>query len=164
MAPVIFEAIDRDRDFLRKWLPFVDDTREVSDTEKFLRQVDRDSENGTAEIFSVWYREEFAGLIGFNTIDRINRKAEIGYWLVEKMQGKGIITTSASLLIRYGFNQLKINRIQIKTAVGNQKSAAIPMRLGFVFEGIERSGERHHNQYFDLRVYSRLKSDKKVIQ
>ncbi|HDR51251.1 MAG TPA: N-acetyltransferase [Mariniphaga anaerophila] len=52
-----------------------------------------------------------------------------------------------------------MNRIQIKVATGNEKSRAIPLRLGFQYEGIERQRERCNNQYFDLQVFSLLKTD-----
>jgi ribosomal-protein-serine acetyltransferase len=162
MAQVIFSTLDRDRDYLKTWLPFVELTHKVTDTERFLKQVVKDTEIRKNEVFSIWYDEEFAGLIGFNDIDWINRKTEIGYWLAEKMQGKGIITLCAEKLIQYGFQKLKLNRVQIKVAVGNTKSASIPKRLGFAFEGIERGGEFHHNKYLDLEIYSMLKSDKFV--
>lgn len=83
----------------------------------------------------------------------------MGYWLVEKIQGKGIITICMQKLIKIGFNKLGMNRIQVKVACGNEKSAAIPKRLGFQFEGTEREGEFHHGKYLDLEVYSLLKSD-----
>ena len=54
---------------------------------------------------------------------------------------------------------MKLNRIQIKVAVGNHKSAAIPNRLRFQLEGIERAGEFHDNKYLDLQVFSLLKQD-----
>lgn len=160
MAPIIFETLDNDRDYLKTWLPFVEHTHQVSDTEKFIQSVSNHSEYRKNEIYSIWYKEEFAGLIGFNEIDWLNRKAEIGYWLAKKMQGVGIITSCSDKLIKYAFQKLKLNRIQIKVAVGNSKSAAIPKRLGFTFEGIERGGELHTDKYLDLEIYSRLKADK----
>ncbi|MEZ5104335.1 MAG: GNAT family N-acetyltransferase [Draconibacterium sp.] len=159
MAGIIFSTLDKDRDYLKTWLPFVELTHKVSDTEKFLKQVVKDTETRKNEVFSIWYNEEFAGLIGFNDIDWINRKTEIGYWLAEKMQGKGIITLCTEKLIHYGFQKLKLNRIQIKVAIGNTKSESIPKRLGFIFEGVERGGEFHHNKYLDLQIFSILKSD-----
>jgi ribosomal-protein-serine acetyltransferase len=75
------------------------------------------------------------------------------------MQGKGIITLCVKKLVFYSFQKLKLNRIQIKVAVGNQKSAAIPQRLGFHFEGVERDGEKHNDRFFNLEVYSLLHSD-----
>lgn len=160
MAETIFNAIDRDRDYLKMWLPFVEFTYQVSDTERYLQRVNEETLNETNEIFSIWLKEEFAGLVGFNHIDHLNKKAEIGYWLAEKMQGKGIITVCIESLISYAFQKLKMNRLTIKVAVGNKKSAAIPQRLGFKSEGIERSGELHGQKFLDLQIYSFLKTDR----
>lgn len=161
MAPVIFATINRDREYLKTWLPFVELTRQVSDTEKFLQGILEEPTSLRSEVFSIWVKEEFAGLIGFNDIDWLNHKTEIGYWLAEKMQGKGIVSQCLEKLIRYAFLKLKLNRIQIKVAVGNQKSVAIPKRLGFVFEGIERNGELNGQRFYDLEIYSLLKQDLK---
>ncbi|MFA7401791.1 MAG: GNAT family protein, partial [Bacteroidales bacterium] len=89
-----------------------------------------------------------------------NQKTEIGYWLSESFQKKGIMSLSVKALIDYAFQQLQLNRIQIKCAVGNNESKHIPQRLGFTFEGIEREGEfLSDNTFTDLEVYSILKKD-----
>jgi len=159
MAPVVFQAIDRDREYLKQWLPFVNYTSEVADTEKFLQAVS-DENNQRDTVYSIWYKEEFAGLIGFKDTDWENRKTEIGYWLSEKMQGKGIVTACVKQLIEYAFARLKMFRIQIKVAEGNHKSEAIPKKLNFTFEGIERGGERDGTQMRNLRVYSLIATDR----
>lgn len=159
MAGTIFETIDRDREYLRKWLPFIDATQQVSDTEDFIQDIVTQPNPKRDEVFAIWYNEDFAGLIGLKDTDHFNRKTETGYWLAEKMQGKGIITLCAKAIIRYAFQKLKMNRIQIKVATGNEKSRAIPLRLGFQHEGTERQGERCLNCYFDLDVFSLVKSD-----
>ncbi|MFV0589908.1 MAG: GNAT family N-acetyltransferase [Draconibacterium sp.] len=158
MADVIFQTIDRDREYLKEWLPFVNFTKKMSDTELFIQSISS-PENVRDEIFSIWYNEEFAGLIGFKDTDWTNRKTEIGYWLAQPMQGKGIILACVQKLIAYAFRKLKLNRIQIKVAEYNQKSEAIPKKLNFTFEGIERHGELHGNKYLNLKIYSYLASD-----
>ncbi len=159
MAPVIFNAIDRDRDYLKQWLPFVEYTADVEDTRKFLQAVSNEN-NQRDTVYSIWYKEEFAGLIGLKDTDWENRKTEIGYWLAEKMQRKGIVTACVKQLIEYAFARLKMFRIQIKVAEGNHKSEAIPKKLNFTYEGIERGGERHGNQMRDLKIYSLLATDR----
>ncbi|MBT3383703.1 MAG: GNAT family N-acetyltransferase [Prolixibacteraceae bacterium] len=159
MAAEIFSTIDRDREYLKKWLPFVEMTYLLSDTEKFIQSVIKQKGKKKDDIYCIYYREEFAGLIGFKETDWVNHKTELGYWIAEKMQGKGIVTDSIKKLISYTFQKLRLNRIQIKVAVGNTKSSAIPKRLGFWFEGIEKSGEYHKNKFFDLEIYSLLKKD-----
>ncbi|HAH24385.1 MAG TPA: N-acetyltransferase [Prolixibacteraceae bacterium] len=155
----IFNAIDQNRQFLRKWLPFVDFTRKVNDTERFVRSILEKPAAHRDEVFVVWFNHEFAGLIGFKDPDRINDRIEIGYWLVEKMTGRGIATAAVRKMINLAFRNMEMNRVQIRCGIGNHKSSAIPRRLGFSFEGIEREGERHNHSYIDLEVYSLLKKE-----
>ena len=162
MTDVIYETINRDREYLSQWLPFVYYTQSASDTESFVKSVVHQQGQKRDEVYSIWYRREFAGLIGFKETDWINRKTELGYWLAQNMQGKGIITLCMEKLIRFAFQKLNMNRIQVKVALGNSKSAAIPQKLGFQYEGVEREGERHQNKYFDLEIFSLLKSDLKT--
>jgi ribosomal-protein-serine acetyltransferase len=156
---LIFNAINQNRKFLRKWLPFVDFTNKIVDTERFVRSILEKPTSSRDEVYVIWYKHEFAGLIGFKDTDRINDKIEIGYWLIEKMTGKGIATGAVRKMVNLAFRNLDMNRVQIRCGVGNDKSSAIPRRLGFQFEGIERAGERHNHHYIDLEVYSFLKSE-----
>ena len=159
MAEVIFEAIDRDREYLKEWLPFIEETQQVAQTEEFIKTIVSQRGKKKDEVFTIWYNQEFAGLIGFKDTDWINHKTELGYRLTDKMQGKGIAVTCVKELVKVAFKKLGMNRIQIKVARRNEKSEAIPKRLGFQFEGTEREGEFHHGIYLDLQVYSFLKSD-----
>jgi ribosomal-protein-serine acetyltransferase len=69
------------------------------------------------------------------------------------------MTESVKLLVKFAFEELNINRIQIRCAVGNTQSSNISKKLGFKFEGIEREGELFPDGSFkDLEVYSILKS------
>lgn len=155
----VFNAIDKNRKFLRKWLPFVDFTSRIHDTEKFVRSILEKPVSVRDEVYVIWYKYEFAGLIGFKDADRVNDKIEVGYWLIEKMTGKGIASEATRKMVNLAFRNMNMNRVQIKCGIGNDKSAAIPKRLGFVFEGIERSGERHNHSYIDLEVFSLLKHE-----
>ncbi len=153
---VIFDTINMERAYLRRWLPFVDNTLQESDTFAYIQKVIEENQI----VYTTWYKQAFVGLIGFNHLDETNKKVEIGYWLSEHAQGKGIITLSVRELLIYAFDELDINKIQIKVAVGNEKSRNIPERLGFEPEGVERDGELLVDGVFtDLAVYGLTKKD-----
>ncbi|MBE9468604.1 MAG: GNAT family N-acetyltransferase [Bacteroidetes bacterium] len=157
----VFQAIDSQREYLGEWLTFVATTIEMSDTEKFIQSILDLPEENRDLIFVIHYKGKFVGLIGLKDIDRLNNKTEIGYWLSENYQKKGIITQSVKLLINFAFDELNINRIQIKCAVGNFPSKSIPQKLNFKLEGIERDGELlTGNIYTDLEVYCKLKKNR----
>lgn len=157
-TPVIFSAIIENRHFLRTWLPFVDSTKDESDIRAFVKSIVDDVEH-RQEVFAIWHKNQFAGLLGLKEIDYLNRKLEIGYWQIEEMCGKGIMTQSVEALMVFCFDELEMNRVQIRCGVGNTKSSAIPKRLGFTLEGIERAGEKHPTRYIDLEVFSFLKKE-----
>jgi len=140
-------------------LPFVDFTKEVKDSSAFIQTIISLREETRNEVYTIWFKGEFAGIIGFHNTDRVNEKTEIGYWLIGEMTGKGIIHRSCVVLIGLAFEKMGMNRITIKCAVGNDASEKVAARLGFTFEGIERSGERYHDLFFDLKVFSLLKSE-----
>jgi len=156
-AKTIFETINNQRTYLRKWLPFVDYTREIEDSIRFIKALYRDEEN----VYVLNYQNNFAGLIGFRGTDNFNKKAEIGYWLSEPFQKKGIVTNAVKTLVKYAFTELDINRIEINCAEKNEASKRIPQKLGFLLEGIEREGELLSDGLFaNLERYSLLKSDR----
>jgi len=152
----IFNTLDTEREYMREWLPFVDSTQVVEDTANFVSHILQTEDKQ----FTIWYKDKFVGLVGFKDTDINNKKIEIGYWLSQYVQGKGIMIQSVLRLLKLAFNEMAMNRVQIKVAVGNRKSRNIPERLGFELEGIERDGELLvDNTYTDIAVYSLLKKE-----
>jgi ribosomal-protein-serine acetyltransferase len=158
-AGIIFEAIDLNRHNLRTWLPFIDNTWKVEDTEIFIKSIIRATGPKHDVAYEIWYNDIFAGLIAIKEIDQWNKRAELGYWLIPRFVGQGIMTSCCKAILDFAFSKLGLNRIQIKAGIGNARSSRIPERLGFKFEGIERAGEKFQNHYKDLEVYSLLKNE-----
>ncbi len=158
-AQTIYNSIKRSGDHLRRWLPFIENTQSVNDTRRFIKTTIKSTCSKKDMIFEISESNVFAGLISLKEVDRVNGKAEIGYWLDVNMTGKGIMLRACKAVVNYAFDDLKLNRVCIKTAVGNKKSAAIPINLGFYFEGTEREGEFLNGKFQDLMVYSMLKSE-----
>lgn len=159
-AEDIFHTIDSQRDYLGQWLPFVPLTQTVDFSMSFIQSVLNTPFENREHTFVVRYKGAFAGLVGFRDTDRGNRKTEIGYWLSEPFQKRGIATQSVQALLQFAFEDLGMNRIQIRCAVGNLPSKQVPQRLGFTFEGTERAGELFPDGHFeDLEVYSLLKHE-----
>ena len=152
----IFNTLDSEREYMREWLPFVDTTHVPEDTGNYVNHILQTED----QQFTIYYKDKFVGLIGFKDTDTTNRKLEIGYWLSQYVQGKGIMTQSVQKVVEFAFNELAMNRIQIKVAVDNMKSRSIPERLGFRFEGIERDGELLvDNKYTDIAIYGLLRKE-----
>jgi len=158
-AQPIFDIVDKNRAHLREWLPFVDRMQTVEFAENFVKGAMQRNKDGQEYAFVIVESGKVVGRIGVYKIDGQNKIGEIGYWLAENLQGKGIITKSCQSIIDFCFSDLKLNRIEIKCGTGNLKSKTIPEKLNFTKEGVIRQGELVYDQFIDLNLYSLLKSD-----
>lgn len=107
----------------------------------------------------IWYEGTLVGVIGLHEINRMHRKTSLGYYLDKQFEGHGIMTQAVEALIKYCFEELDLNRIEISAAVNNEKSRAIPERLGFTREGMLRDNELLNGIYSSSYIYSLLKSE-----
>jgi ribosomal-protein-serine acetyltransferase len=155
-AEAIFSLTDRNREFLRRWLPWLDGTKAVCDTRKFLEQHLVRFAMGKALVVTIFYRGTVAGVAGFNSIDRVNRIGFVGYWLGEEFNGKGIMPRVVGELVGMGKEFYSLQRIEIRCATDNLRSRAIPERLGFTHEGTLRRAEKLYERWHDLEVYAML--------
>lgn len=155
-AEEFFALTDRNREFLRQWLPWLDVTKTVGDTRNFLTQQLQRFARGESLNVIIFHDGAVAGVAGFNSIDRVNGIGYIGYWLGEEYNGRGIMTEVVRDLIAIGKEFYSLQKIDIRCATGNSKSRAIPIRLGFVHEGTLRRAERVYEQWHDHEVYALL--------
>lgn len=152
-ADSLFTLTDENRAYLRRWLPWLDGTRSVDDTRAFLREIEKARAAGRAEHFGLWQNGRLVGTIGIGISDRKPGTAEIGYWLSAEAQGRGLMTHAARVLVDYAFDRLGLTRIEIHCAVENERSRAIPERLGFHQEGVLERAEWLYDHFVDLAVY-----------
>jgi ribosomal-protein-serine acetyltransferase len=141
---------------LSEWVKWAHENFSVEDALDFIRRNRRAFAENQGYAVHINYRGRHAGNVGYNNIDWANRSTEIGYWLAAPFQGKGIMTRSCRALVAYAFGELKLNRVDIRCAVGNAKSRAIPERLGFRQEGVLRQAELLQDRFVDLVVYAML--------
>lgn len=163
LAEAIFEVIDTQRPYLREWLPWVDVTESVENLKRFLKESSAFNQGGQRLTTFIMHKEEIAGSVGFVKFDKDNASGEMGYWLNQNLQGKGIMTNSVKRLINYTFKTKAINRIEIKVAKENLKSIAIPKRLGFQYEGTLREAAQYYDKFHDIELYSLLKREWELV-
>ncbi len=154
-APDLFELIDRNREHLRRWLAFPDYTKSVEDSRRFIESRLKALARGTGLALGIWHEGRLAGVIGLR-IRPISRRGEIGYWLGEAFQGKGLVTKACRALIDHAFGELKLHRVEIHCAARNARSRAVPERLGFRQEAVLREACWTAQGLDDLVIYGLL--------
>ncbi|CAG7636500.1 GNAT family N-acetyltransferase [Paenibacillus allorhizosphaerae] len=158
-AESLFALTDASRPYLREWLPWVDGTVNVGNTREFIEFCEQQHASNNGFNTGIWYKGELAGCIGYHAINWGNKKTSIGYWLGQRYQGNGIMSSSCKKMVDYAFHELGLNRVEIRCGTGNAKSRAIPERLGFVNEGVIRQAEWIYDRFIDHVVYGMLKQD-----
>ncbi|WP_174612995.1 GNAT family N-acetyltransferase [Virgibacillus ihumii] len=158
-AKELFKLVDESRDHLREWLPWVDSMEQVTDYEPIIETWLKKFSEHDGYQAGILYKGKLVGMVGFHEIDWANRKTTIGYWLAENYQGNGIMTASVKALIAQAFIEYKLNRVEIQCGAGNEKSKAIPERLGLKQEGIIRDAEYLYDHFHDCVLYSVLASE-----
>jgi ribosomal-protein-serine acetyltransferase len=158
-APTLFQLIETNRTYLSQWLPWIEATQRVDDELAFIRSAQIQFQTNETISCSIWYQGQIVGTIGYHPFNWVKRSVEIGYWLAAQFQGHGIVTRACQALITYAFDELQLNKVEIRCGVDNIRSCAIPQRLGFRQEGIIHEGEWHHDHYIDLRLYGLLASE-----
>jgi ribosomal-protein-serine acetyltransferase len=158
-APELFALIEQERLRLRIWLPWLDQTLSLQDEINFIHHTEQQYARSQGLTCAILYQGKIAGSIGYNMIDWLNRKTEIGYWLASNYEGKGLMTQSCKELLQFAFSVLELNKVEIRCAVGNMRSRAIPQRLNFTQEGIIRQAGWLYDHYTDLILYGLLASE-----
>ena len=158
-AEALNALVESNLEHIREWSGWLKRERSIENTRDFIRRnMARMSENDGYAL-AIWHRGEMAGQIEYNYIDWTNRSTKIGYWLGASFQGRGIVTKSCRALIEHAFGELKLNRVEMRCAVENRRSRAIPERLGFRQEGVLVQAEWMHDHFHDLVVYAVLAAE-----
>jgi ribosomal-protein-alanine N-acetyltransferase len=99
------------------------------------------------------------GVTALRHIDREHACGELSFWLAASARGQGTCTTSAAVVLEYGFSELGLHRIEAYQMLRNVPSGRVLSRLRFRAEGVLRSRVVKWGEPQDVRLWSRLRSD-----
>jgi RimJ/RimL family protein N-acetyltransferase len=102
---------------------------------------------------------EFVGFMALVALDLEGREAEAGYVVASPARGRGIATRALRLLTDWAFEELALERIELRIDTSNPASDRVAERAGYTREGVLRSVYVKPGLRADLTVYSRLRSD-----
>ena len=96
----------------------------------------------------------FAGGCGLNQLNPLHGYCNLGYWVRASQQRRGAAMQAIQTLSRFGFEELKLGRIEIAVAVGNVASLGAARKAGALEEGIARNRLRLGERFVDAHVLS----------
>ena len=108
-------------------------------------------------VFAIECNGNLCGAIGLERKEDVYRNtAEIGYWLAEPFWGKGITTSAIQLMVEYGFNTLKLKRIEAGIFAYNPASMRALEKNGFIKEGIGKDAITKNGKFWDEHRYAKI--------
>ncbi len=102
------------------------------------------------------------GMASLSNIHPTDRNAELGYWLGKNFWRRGLMSEAVSLILSFGFNELKLVRIYAKVLNKNIASANLLKKFGFKYEGTMRKATVRDNTWSDLLLFSILDTEFKA--
>ncbi len=156
-AQLLFDLTVQNREHLRPFLPWVPTIEAVSQTESYIRAGLEQFARNDGFQAGIFLNGELVGAAGLHYIR--SERTELGYWLAERVQGKGVMTRTVAGLCRYCFDDLELGRVEIRCAVANARSRRVPEKLGFTQEGVLRRMEKLEGGPSDSVVYGLLRGE-----
>ena len=115
-----------------------------------------------ALILGIFSKENgnFIGSINTFDFDFNVRKAEIGYWIIQKERKKGYLTEALGFMCNYLFNVINLNRIYAEGVFTfNSDSCYVLERIGFKKEGLRKQNSLYKDEIVDDYIYGLIKED-----
>ncbi|MEQ6354259.1 GNAT family protein [Lysinibacillus sp. M3] len=128
--------------------------KSLDETKVFVELVLNGYEQGNHLLWGIEYEQKFIGTIDFVSVNDQHKCAEIGYVLSEEYWNQGITTEAVKKLIDYGFNELKMIRIQARCFEDNIASQKVMEKSGMLFEGILRKSMFVKGLHQNIKMYA----------
>lgn len=110
----------------------------------------------TAHEFGLFAKDDgrFLGGAGLNQINQQHRFCNLGYWVRQNEQRRGVALACVKALSAYALGTLALHRVEIVVALGNEASAGVARKAGAQFECVARNRLFLHDQTVAASIFS----------
>ncbi len=133
----------------------------IRDTKRFLSVINKKYREGDFFEWGVEYQGKMIGTAGFTSFNLLANSAEIGYVINPEYKGMGIATEAARAVIKFGFEALKLNRIEARYMTANTKSFRVMQKCSMTYEGTLRRAVMSKSGYSDVGYAAILREEYK---
>jgi RimJ/RimL family protein N-acetyltransferase len=131
----------------------------------WIGRYERGWEDGSRAGFAIRGVDDrtYLGFAAIVHLDLENRQGEIGYMLAREARGRGAAAAAVELLTRWGFDELGLERLELRIDDANEPSKRVAERAGYRFEGVLRSLAFKEGLRTDTGIWSRLPGDSVTV-
>lgn len=155
-APAFAQAVRESMASLGPWMNWGHGAYAEDEALSWFAWCDAARANGSAHEFGIFLDdgETLAGGAGLNQFNTMNGFCNLGYWVRASQQRQGAAVAAVDLLARLAFDTLKLSRVEIVIADGNQPSIAVARKAGAAHECLARKRLQLRGRAVDAHVFS----------
>lgn len=144
-APELYELTDGSRDYLAKYLPWVDSTLSTNDSLEFIKDCAAKRSSDEQYAFGIFFKGKLVGHISLMKLKHSEDPPEIGYWISQDYSGKGITKRATEALTDFSLSGLGLDKVVIRAVEDNLASNGIAESLGYtIYEKEVKDGYPHN--------------------
>lgn len=143
------------------WMPWCTSTYSVQDASAWFDVCTLNLQINEAYDVGIFSMDNnsLLGGISINQINWDHKVGNIGYWVRQSQQKKGIASQAVLAIAQFGFTELKLQRLEIVAVVDNIASRKVAEKVGATFECVARNRLDLFGNAYDAAVYSLIHSD-----
>ncbi len=159
LATRMFSAIEKDRDRLGVFLPWVPHIKVEQDELAWIKTTHKMWNESTMFDYGIFLKDDdsYLGNIGVHNIRWDVPRCEIGYWIVGDYEGRGYMSEALRILEAHLFEK-GVHRIEVHCSSNNLKSSRVPNSCGYYFDGLLKENSLEQSQIRDTFIFSKLAS------
>jgi ribosomal-protein-serine acetyltransferase len=154
-ATIFVSAARESVETVGKWMDWCHADYSIEEAQTWIESCQQNSAAGTAYEFALVdpATGEFFGGAGLNQINTAHNFANIGYWVRQSHQGRGIATAAVRRLID-AFTELKLTRVELVIRPDNLPSRRVAEKVGATLESIARNRIVSYGKVWEGAIYS----------
>jgi len=147
---------------IRRWMGWDERPPDDAEARANIRRAERAWQDRTWAVFRIVDAATDEVVGGANLRLGDHRIGEVSYFLRASARGRGLATRAVALVAGWAFDELGLERIELRVHPENQASIRVAERAGFTREGVERASRAWPDgSRFDSVVYSLLPGDRR---
>lgn len=159
LASDMFSYVEKDRERLGQFLPWVPFTKTVEDEVNYIKHTQKCWAEGTLFDYGIFRKSDglYLGNIGLHSIRWESDRCEVGYWILGDFEGQGYMSEALRILEAHTFES-GFHRIEVRCSSINQRSASVPVACGYFFDGVLKENSIEHSKYRHTYIFSKLRT------
>ncbi len=163
-AIALFDAVERSRSHLEKWVAWASMIDSVSDAQAWTERVRPGRYDASLPLSMGLFSKDTGALVGaaglktrcFQPGPNVYQWLDISYWVDAEALGRGYAAEAVSRLSEHGFDDLGAARVELRIEPDNHPSIAVAQAAGIDFEGVLRAVLERDGDIRDLAIYARV--------